>query len=93
MLKACPVYSWELKQRILSRAGHLSNEDLADWLTNDFDGSAKYIVLAHLSQRANEPNLAKITAESALAMRSSLFGTDTQISVSYPKQPSEWITL
>jgi phosphoribosyl 1,2-cyclic phosphodiesterase len=29
-----------------SRHGHLSNEDLADWLTNDFDGQANDIVLA-----------------------------------------------
>ena len=29
MLKACDNYPWELKQRILSRLGHLSNEDLA----------------------------------------------------------------
>ncbi len=52
MLKACPIYSWELKQRILSSTGHLSNEDLSDWLTDDFDGSARHIILAHLSQRA-----------------------------------------
>ena len=32
MLKACDNYPWELKQRILSRLGHLSNEDLADWI-------------------------------------------------------------
>src|SRR5262249_23144986 len=66
MLKACDVYPWELKQRILSRLGHISNEDLAEWLQYGFDGSAKHIVLAHLSQRANNPYLAKITAEVAL---------------------------
>ena len=32
MLKACDNYPWDLKQRILSRLGHLSNEDLADWI-------------------------------------------------------------
>src|SRR5436190_4404090 len=66
MLRVCPVYSWDLKQRIMSRNGHLSNEDLSDWLTNDFDGSARHIVLAHLSRRANEPHLARIMAETAL---------------------------
>ena len=63
MLRACSMYSWDLKQRIASRTGHLSNEDLADWLTADFDGFARHIVLAHLSQRANDPHLARITAE------------------------------
>ncbi len=40
MLKACDVYPWELKQRILSRTGHLSNEDVAVWLRDGFDGTA-----------------------------------------------------
>ena len=91
MLRACSVYTWDLKQRILSSKGHLSNEDLADWLTNDFDGSARNIVLAHLSQRANEPNLARITAESALKMRPSLFKTETKISLSNYREPTDWI--
>lgn len=91
MLRACSVYSWDLKQRIMSRSGHLSNEDLSDWLVCDFDGRARHIVLAHLSQRANEPHLARITAETALQMRSPLFKAETRISISHHKQPTEWI--
>ncbi len=91
MLRACSVYSWELKQRISSKTGHLSNEDLAEWLTNDYDGSAKEIVLTHLSQKANEPNLTKITAESALKMRGNFSKTDTNISISHHKTPTDWI--
>lgn len=93
MLKACDSYPWELKQRILSRLGHLSNEDIADWLLHGFDGSADFIVLAHLSQRANNPYLAKITAEVALQERSPLFHSDTQISLSSPKEPTPWIEV
>jgi phosphoribosyl 1,2-cyclic phosphodiesterase len=93
MLKACDVYPWELKQRILSRLGHLSNEDVADWLKDDFDGCARFIVLAHLSQRANNPYLAKISAEVALQERSPLFPTETQISLSSPKEPTPWIEV
>lgn len=91
MLKTCPIYSWDLKQRILSRTGHLSNEDLSDWLTNDFDGSAQEIVLAHLSQRANEPHLARLMAETALQMRPNFFKAETKITISYHKQPTDWI--
>ena len=91
MLRACSMYTWDLKQRIMSRTGHLSNEDLYDWLASDFDGNARHIVLAHLSQRANEPHLAKITAETALQMRPPLFKTETKITVSHPKQPTAWI--
>ena len=93
MLKACDVYPWDLKQRILSRLGHLSNEDLADWLKDGFDGCARYVVLAHLSQRANNPYLAKITAEVALRERAPLFFGDTEISLSYPKEPTPWIEV
>lgn len=90
MLKACPIYSWDLKQRIASRTGHLSNEDLCDWLTADFDGTARHIVLAHLSQRANEPHLARLMAETALKLRPGLFKAETQISLSRPKEPTAW---
>ena len=93
MLRACSVYTWELKQRIMSRTGHLSNEDLSDWLIEDFDGRARYIVLAHLSQRANEPNLARIMAETALQMRPPLFRAETSVVVSNYKQPTEWFTF
>ncbi len=90
MLSACPVYSWDLKQRIAGKMGHLSNEDLSDWLENDFDGSARDIVLAHLSQRANDPSLARITAESALAARSPLFKSEARVAISQPKEPTPW---
>jgi phosphoribosyl 1,2-cyclic phosphodiesterase len=93
MLKACDAYPWELKQRILSRLGHLSNEDVADWLSDGFDGSAKYIVLAHLSQRANNPYLAKISAEVALQERAPLFPAETEIILSFPKEPTAWVEV
>jgi phosphoribosyl 1,2-cyclic phosphodiesterase len=93
MLKACDSYPWDLKQRILSRLGHLSNEDVADWIKDGFDGAAKYIVLAHLSQRANNPYLAKICADVALYERAPLFASDTEISLSYPKEPTPWIEV
>lgn len=93
MLRACGVYSWELKQRIMSRTGHLSNDDLAEWLNRDFDGRARHIVLAHLSQRANDVHLARLTAETALQMRAPLFRAETKITVSQPKTPTDWIQL
>ncbi len=93
MLKTVENYPWELKQRILSRLGHLSNEDVAEWLVDGFDGQARHIVLAHLSQRANNPYLAKITAETALYERSPLFRSDTEITLSFPKEPTAWIEV
>jgi len=90
MLRTCHMYTWDLKQRIMSNVGHLSNESLADWLQTDFDGCARDIVLAHLSQRANEPHLARIMAETALKMRPPLFRSEAKISLSSHRQPTEW---
>ncbi|MBV9242137.1 MAG: MBL fold metallo-hydrolase [Acidobacteria bacterium] len=93
MLRTCHVYTWDLKQRIMSNVGHLSNESLADWLQADFDGKACDIVLAHLSQRANEPHLARIMAETALKMRPPLFRAETKISLSSHKKPTDWFVF
>ncbi|OYT70936.1 MAG: MBL fold metallo-hydrolase [Chloracidobacterium sp. CP2_5A] len=68
MLRA-GAYPWELKQRIASRSGHLSNDEMARFLREDFDGLAAHIVLAHLSQQNNHPELARLAALQALRAR------------------------
>lgn len=62
-------YPWALKQRVLSRVGHLSNHALAEFLAAGFDGAARHLVLAHLSENNNLPALARLSAERALAGR------------------------
>ena len=71
MLRDGP-YPWSVKQRVLSRVGHLSNEATASYLEGDYDGQAAYVILAHLSESNNLPELARITAERALNGRASL---------------------
>jgi phosphoribosyl 1,2-cyclic phosphodiesterase len=71
MLRDGP-YPWAVKQRVLSRVGHLSNEAAADFLENGYDGQAAYVILAHLSESNNLPELARVTAERALIGRASL---------------------
>jgi len=68
MLRDGP-YPWSVKQRVMSRVGHLSNHALSEYLTGDYDGQAQYVVLAHLSENNNLPELARISAEAALAER------------------------
>jgi len=65
MLRGGP-YPWSVKQRVMSRVGHLSNEALADFFTGDYDGGAAYLVLAHLSEHNNHPEVARRAAERAL---------------------------
>jgi phosphoribosyl 1,2-cyclic phosphodiesterase len=71
MLRDGP-YPWSVKQRVLSRVGHLSNEAAAEFLENSYDGQAAYIILAHLSESNNLPELARVAAERALNGRASL---------------------
>jgi phosphoribosyl 1,2-cyclic phosphodiesterase len=71
MLRDGP-YPWAVKQRVLSRVGHLSNEAAAEFLENGYDGQAAYVILAHLSESNNLPELARVTAERALNGRASL---------------------
>jgi phosphoribosyl 1,2-cyclic phosphodiesterase len=71
MLRGGP-YPWSVKQRVMSRVGHLSNEALAEFFAGDYDGGAAYVVLAHLSELNNHPELARGAAEKALASRQTL---------------------
>jgi phosphoribosyl 1,2-cyclic phosphodiesterase len=71
MLRDGP-YPWSVKQRVMSRVGHLSNEAASDFLEKNYDGCASYVVLAHLSECNNLPELARVTAERALRDRMSL---------------------
>jgi phosphoribosyl 1,2-cyclic phosphodiesterase len=71
MLREGP-YPWQVKQRVLSRVGHLSNEATAEFLSTGYDGQAAYVILGHLSENNNLPELARVAAERALAGRASL---------------------
>jgi len=66
------AYPWSVKQRVMSRVGHLSNAALAQFFCNDYDGNASYIVLAHLSEHNNHPEVARGEAEKALGLRRTL---------------------
>ncbi|MES2391411.1 MAG: MBL fold metallo-hydrolase [Acidobacteriota bacterium] len=90
MLKDGP-YPWSVKQRVLSRVGHLSNAATAEFLTRDYDGGAHTIVLGHLSEQNNMPELARMAAEQAIAGRMSLLGN--RLVLAEQGQPLEPICL
>jgi phosphoribosyl 1,2-cyclic phosphodiesterase len=71
MLRDGP-YPWSVKQRVMSRVGHLSNDAAAGYLEKNYDGQATYVVLAHLSESNNLPALARVAAEGALRERINL---------------------
>jgi phosphoribosyl 1,2-cyclic phosphodiesterase len=71
MLRGGP-YPWSVKQRVMSQVGHLSNDALARFLTSDYDGTAEFLILAHLSEQNNHPEIARVTAERALGEQRNL---------------------
>jgi phosphoribosyl 1,2-cyclic phosphodiesterase len=85
MLKFGP-YPWSLKQRVMSRRGHLSNESVAEFLSGSFDGKARTVILAHLSKKNNLPELALVSAQKALQERSALSFCQTKVELAKPDE-------
>ena len=90
MLRDGP-YPWSVKQRVMSRVGHLSNDATAGFLEKNYDGRAMYIVLAHLSESNNLPDLAKVTAQRALRERMSLLAN--KLLLAHQDRPLESISF
>jgi len=84
MLRVGP-YPWSVKQRVMSRRGHLSNEIAADFIQRDLDGSVSTLILGHISEHNNHPELVRNMAHKALDGRA-LF---TRLVVAEPGLQSE----
>jgi phosphoribosyl 1,2-cyclic phosphodiesterase len=69
MLKTGP-YPWSVKQRVMGRKGHLSNEVACQFLRTELDTTTDKIILGHLSEHNNHPALVHQAAEQALLARS-----------------------
>ena len=59
MLQDNPHRPWSLKQRILSRHGHLSNDSAADAAEAIMSAELSDLFLGHLSRDCNRPELAR----------------------------------
>ena len=57
---------WSLKQRILSRQGHLSNDAAAELIAETAGPSLQHVFLAHLSSDCNHPDSACACVRRAL---------------------------
>ena len=58
LLQDCPRRPWSLKQRILGRHGHLSNEAAAEAAEQVVSDQLQNLFLGHLSRECNRPELA-----------------------------------
>lgn len=84
MLKVGP-YPWSVKQRVMGRKGHLSNDGVCSFIRDDMDSSVETLVLGHLSEQNNHPEIVRLAATQAIAGR----GLATRLCVAEPGRPSE----
>jgi phosphoribosyl 1,2-cyclic phosphodiesterase len=84
MLKVGP-YPWSVKQRVMGRKGHLSNEVVSNFLKHDLDTTVSTVVLGHLSEHNNHPEIVRLIAAQALERRA-LF---TKLHVAEPGKRQE----
>jgi phosphoribosyl 1,2-cyclic phosphodiesterase len=84
MLKVGP-YPWSVKQRVMSRVGHLSNLVMSDYLLEDLSTTTAHLVLGHISELNNHPEIVRIIAQQALEQR----GLDTRLAIAEQRRPSE----
>ena len=88
MLRGGP-YPWVLKQRVASRHGHLSNRDAAAGLDELISDRLRAVVLYHLSETNNLPELAYSSVAEALEQA----GCEARIVLAGQDQTSDWIDL
>ncbi len=88
MLKVGP-YPWQVKQRVMGRKGHLSNDVASEFIRQDLAPSTRVLVLGHLSEHNNHPELARMAAAQALQGR----GVAAELVVALPKKQTEVFLL
>ncbi|MEW6087217.1 MAG: MBL fold metallo-hydrolase [bacterium] len=81
-------YPWHLKNRILSKDGHLSNNDAGKTLKRVMHPELKYIFLFHLSEENNTPKAALDTVKSYIPIN-----TKAQILCSSQNNVSDYFCL
>lgn len=60
------MYPWRLKRRVLSEEGHISNDQAAAILSKCVSPRTRHVLLAHLSEKNNNPTLALESARGVL---------------------------
>lgn len=82
-------YPWHLKQRVKSRHGHLSNDQAVGVISQVIHSQLKNIVLAHLSEKNNKPELAEILMRTYLDEMKS----QTRLFISLQNKPTPVIDI
>ena len=79
-------YSYDLKRRILSSRGHLSNTVCADTVTELIQTGTTRIILAHISRNNNTLSLAEETTISKLRTNNMKRNSDYILHIAKPEK-------
>ena len=85
LLRDCPHRPWHLKQRIMGRHGHLSNEGAAEFAETFLHADLHHIFCVHLSGECNTPELAHADIDAMLQRNGA---THTQVTITQQTIPS-----
>ncbi len=87
-------YPWNIKRRIMSDTGHLSNEAAGEALCDILTRRTKRVYLAHLSKDHNMMDLAKLTVNNVLEERNAYrHNPRLQIMNTYEDRSTKWDDL
>jgi phosphoribosyl 1,2-cyclic phosphodiesterase len=81
-------YPWNIKRRILSDVGHVSNEDAAIAMSEVAGDKTKGFYLAHLSLDNNMKDLARMSVSQTLQTKGIMVGEQFNLYDTDPKIPT-----
>lgn len=90
LLEADTKRPWATKQRISGRHGHLSNEQAAELVQHLAHEHLQHVILGHLSEDCNCPNVAKQKITAALH---SVGVTSAQVHCANRHEPLPWLEV
>ena len=93
MLRKNPRYPVDLKRRILSGHGHLSNEDCAEFSLKLVKSGARHLILGHLSQENNSPETAALCVQKHLEGSGLFAERDYTLNVAPVNTAGEYIAV
>lgn len=86
-------YPYQLKRRILSEQGHLSNDACSELLPQLVESGTTRFILAHLSRENNMPLIAENSAVYELACNQMKRNKDFTLMVAPPETTGETVVL
>jgi phosphoribosyl 1,2-cyclic phosphodiesterase len=81
-------YPWNIKRRILSDVGHVSNEDAAIAMSEVIGDNTRRVYLAHLSLDNNMKDLARMSVSQTLQSQGLIVGEHFELYDTDPKTPT-----